>query len=424
MAVANLRHYAMREAGKMAGRNNDGVEMNGKNGCEIRLEARHRPSGENSRFLGDGLPFAEYVRDTAAMLRRVHGRLGTSYPEKAVAGNAPFELLPAVDMCKGKNKPYRRGVLLTHGLTDSPYFMRYLAEFFRENGFRVMAILLPGHGTQPGDLLEVTWREWAKAVAYGADRLAEEADEIYLAGFSAGGALSIYQSLHDERVRGLFLFSPALEITPRAAWANLHRLYSWLMPSAKWVGIRPDKSFYKYESLPKNAVAQMYALTKKLNALLQKQEIGIPVFAAASRDDTTANTPATIEFMAHARHTSSKLVLYTTDTGKFPAGIPPEKLELVNSVLPEQKILSSAHTAIVLPPDDPHYGATGDYCNAIHYYPGNMEQYEACNNNHGKILQGEITEENLKAGTLRRLMYNPNFAALKVSMKRFIDSLP
>jgi len=398
--------------------------MNGSGSSEIRLESRHRPSGENSRFMGDGLPFDEYVRRTTAMLRRVHSGLGTAELEKAVAGNAPFGLHPAADAHRGKNRPYRRGVLLTHGLTDSPYFMRYLAGFFQENGFRVMAILLPGHGTQPGDLLDVAWREWVKAVAYGTDRLAEEVDDVYLAGYSTGGALSIYQSLHDDRVRGLFLFSPALEITPRAAWANLHRLYSWLMPPAKWVGIRPDKSLYKYESLSKNAVAQMHALTKKLNSLLRKHEVSIPVFAAASQDDATANTPATLEFMAHAHHPSSRLVLYSTDMEKFPSGIPAEKLELVNSVVPEQKILSSSHTSIVLPPDDPHYGASGDYSNSIHYYPGDMGKYDACNHNHGEVLQGEITEANLKAGILRRLMYNPNFAALKVSMKRFIDSLP
>lgn len=398
--------------------------MNKGDGGEVRLEARHRPSGENSRFIGEGLAFGEYLRRTTAMLRRVHAGLGSADLEKAVSGNAPFELHPVGDAHRGRDKPYRRGVLLTHGLTDSPYFMRYLAEFFRENGFRVMAVLLPGNGTQPGDLLGVRWQEWAKAVAYGTDRLAEEVDEVYLAGFSAGGVLSVYQSLRDDRVRGLFLFSPAFKITSRAARANLHRLYSWLIPSAKWVGIRPDKSLYKYESLPKNAVAQMYALTKKLNSLLQKHEVSIPVFAAASQDDTTANTPATLEFMAHARHPSSKLVLYTTDTGKLPPGIPAEKLELVNSVVPEQKILSSAHTSIVLPPDDAHYGAAGDYSNSVHYYPGDMEKYEACSNKHKEILQGEITEANLRAGILRRLMYNPNFAALKISMKRFIDNLP
>jgi len=358
------------------------------------------------------------------MLCKARAKLGAAELERIVEGNAPFELKPLVDAAAGQNKTYRRGVLLTHGLTDSPYFMRHLAAFFQENGFRVMAVLLPGHGTQPGDLLDVSWHEWASTVAYGTDRLAEEVDEVYLAGFSAGGALSVYQSLRDDRVRGLFLFSPALEITARAARANLHKLYSWLMPSAKWVGIRPDKSHYKYESLPKNAVAQMYALAKKLNSLLQKHEVSIPVFAAASQDDTTANTPASLEFMAHARHPSSKLVLYTTDTKELPPGIPAEKLELVDSVVPGQKILSSAHTAIVLSPDDPHYGAAGDYANCAHYYPGDMEKYAACIKHPEQALQGEVTEQNLKAGILRRLMYNPNFAALKVSMKRFMDNLP
>lgn len=358
------------------------------------------------------------------MIAQAHTRLATPDSERAVEGNSPFELEPAAGYPAGQNKPYRRGVLLTHGLTDSPYFMRHLAEVFQQDGFRVMAILLPGHGTQPGDLLDVTWQEWAKVVAYGADRLAEEADEIYLAGFSAGGALSVYQSLRDNRVRGLFLFSPALRITPRAALATLHKLYSWLIPSAKWVTINPDKSLYKYESLPKNAAAQMHALTKELQSMLRNREIGIPVFIAASQDDTTANTPATLEFMTHAYHPSSRLVLYTTDTGTAPPGIPAEKLELVHSVAPEHNIVSASHTSVVLPPDDPHYGANGDYSNAIHYYPDDMEKYEACNGNSGPILLGEITEENLRLGTLRRLMYNPNFAALKISLKRFVNELP
>ncbi|MBI5660074.1 MAG: alpha/beta fold hydrolase [Nitrosomonadales bacterium] len=390
----------------------------------MRLEARHQSSGLNTRFNGGQLPFADYVARSREMIALARSGTAAANPEEIVAGNAPFALKPAAGYPPGQEHTYQRGVLLTHGLTDSPYFMRYLAEFFRENGFRVMAVLLPGHGTQPGDLLDVTWQEWAKTVAYGTDRVAEEADEVYLAGFSAGGTLSVFQSLHDDRVRGLFLFSPAFRITPRAALAGLHKLYSWMMPPAKWVGIGPDKSLYKYESLPKNAAAQMYALTKKLRSLLREREVSIPVFAAASQDDTTVNTPATLEFMAHARHSSSRLVLYTTDTGKLPPGIPEEKVELVNSVIPDQKILSSAHTAIVLPPDDAHYGAAGDYSNSIHYYPGDMEKYDACNNNHKEVLLGEITGANLKSGTLRRLMYNPNFAALKISMKRFMDNLP
>lgn len=400
--------------------------MNKGDGGEVRLEARHRPSGENFRFIGEGLPFGEYVRRTTAMLRRVHaGRMhtepGSTDPEKVAAGNAPFELHPAGDAHKGRGKPYRRGVLLTHGLTDSPYFMRHLAAFFQRNGFRVMAPLLPGHGTQPGDLLHVRWREWMRAVHYGAGCLAAEVDELYLAGFSAGAALSLLQSAQDERVRGLFLFAPALEINPRARWANLHRLYSWLSPENAWVGIMPDRDPYKYESFCKNAAAQMYALTQAL------PECGrdIPMFAVASADDATVHAAATLRFMQQARYPHSRLVWYATQA---PQGAAPH-LEWIDSVLPEQRILSSAHTAIVLPPEDAHYGAAGDYVNCMHYYPRDMRSYGMClasphNECQGDAWQGEVTEQNLGRGLLRRLMYNPHFAAMEVSMQKFIEGLP
>ncbi len=399
------------------------------------LEARHQPSGLNSRFNGGRFAFADYVARNRDMLSRAHSGSGAADLEKIVDGNAPFELKPPAGFSAGQQKTYRRGVLLTHGLTGSPYSMRHLAAFFQENGFRVMVVLLPGHGTQPGDLLDVGWQEWAKTVAYGAHKLAGEVDEVYLAGYSIGGALSVYQSLRDSRVRGLFLFAPALKITRWAALANLHKLYSWLIPSAKWVDIKPDQDIYKYESLPKNAAAQTYALTKALNVQLQQHELDIPVFAVASADDMTVNTSVIFEFMARARHPSSKLVLYTTEAEKFPPGIlagkravgefrETAKLELVNSVVSEQKILSSAHTAIVLPPEDKHYGVAGEYSNCVHYYPDEMGKYAACLKHPEQDFQGELTEKNLKAGILRRLMYNPNFAALKVSMKRFIDELP
>ena len=400
--------------------------MNKGDGGEVRLEARHRPSGENFRFIGEGLPFGEYVRHTTAMLRRVHAELGSADPEKAVAGNAPFELHPAGDAHRGRGKPYRCGVLLTHGLTDSPYFMRHLAAFFQRNGFRVMAPLLPGHGTQPGDLLHVRWREWARTVRYGAECLADEVDEMYLAGFSAGAALSLLQSAQDERVRGLFLFAPALEISVRARWANLHRLYSWLSPESAWVGIMPDRDPYKYESFCKNAAAQIYALTQAL------PECGrdIPMFAVASADDATVHAAATLRFMQQARHPHSRLVWYAAQA---PQGAAPH-VEWIDSVLPEQRILSSAHTAIVLPPEDAHYGAAGDYVNCLHYYPRDMRNYAMCLASprnecqgdawQGDAWQGEVTEQNLGRGLLRRLMYNPHFAAMEVSMQKFIEGLP
>ena len=386
-----------------------------------RLETRHYPSGLNNRFIGASLKFPEYIEYSRKLIAQV--RAGLSGLDKIVDGNAPFELRPADGFPAGKEKTYRHGILLTHGLSDSPYFMRYLAAFFQENGFLVKVLLLPGHGTRPGDLLEVSWQEWAKTVDYGVDQLAAEAEEVYLGGYSAGGALSVYQSLRDQRVRGLFLFAPALRVSAKAAFANFHRTYSWLIPSAKWLSIKPDTDLYKYESFPKNAAAQMYALTQAVKMQLAKRKINIPVFAVVSQDDITTNTEATIEFMAHAAHSSNKLVYYFSDEKKIPAGLEKDKIECVSSVLSDKGISSLAHTAIVLPPEDEYYGELGAYCNCLHYYPDEMEKYRACIDRVDKVIQGEITERNLKSGTLRRLMYNPHFITMKTAMKQFIEKL-
>ena len=376
------------------------------------LGLRHRPSGVNTSFAGDGLPFAEYVQRTRDMLWQRHS--GKNEEEEIVAGNVPFELLPGGDFEKGRDKPYRRGVLLVHGLSDSPYHMRHLGAFFQRNGFRVMAVLLPGHGTQPGDLLKVRWKEWAKAVAYGANCLAEEVDEVYLAGFSAGAALSVLQASRDKRVRGLFLFSPAFEIDPRAKWANLHKLYSWLIRKAAWVSRMQDRDLYKYESFCKNAAAQMYALTQAV----PQSEVNIPVFAVASADDVTVNSAATLRFMQRARHPHSKLVWYATEKTEQP------NVEWVNSAVPEKRILSSAHTAIVMPPEDEHYGVAGRYENCMHYLPHDMEGYKACRARQAEVWHGEVHERNLKHGLVRRLMFNPHYAEMEMSMKKFIEGLP
>jgi esterase/lipase len=313
--------------------------------------------------------------------------------------------------------------LLIHGLTDSPYFMRHLAAFFAQNGFCVQAILLPGHGTRPGDLLDINWREWASAVAWGAEKLAAQADEIYLGGYSAGGALGLYHSLNDARVRGLFLFSPALEISRRAARANWHKPYSWLMPRAAWVSIMPDRDPYKYESFPKNAAAQMYALTKAVGAQLAHRRPDIPVFAATSADDASVEPAAVVNFMLGLPNPRCKLVLYTAEAENAAPDFPAGRVERVISAIPEQKILSAAHTSVVLPPEDAHYGVKGDYANCLHYYPHEMEKYAACTRNSGEVWQGEISAKNLAVGTLRRLMYNPHFAALKTAMQQFISTL-
>lgn len=378
---------------------------------KIPLGSRHRWSGFQARAIDASLPFTEYVTQTRALLTQTHH--GKPDAQRIVDGNAPFESHPSYEFLQGVGKTYKRGVLLVHGLTDSPYHMRHLATFYQRNGFRVMAVLLPGHGTQPGDLLDVSWQDWAKTVAYGVERLSEEVEDVYLAGFSAGAALSVHHTFINKGVRGLFLFSPAFEISSRAKWAGLHKLYSWLRPSAAWVNVLPDRDLYKYESFCKNAAAQMYALTKAL----PQADFHIPIFMAASADDASVHSSATLRFLKHAKHHASTLVWYSTEP------LEQNKVEWVNSAIPAHKILSSAHTAIVMSPDDEHYGAAGKYKNCLHYIERDAQCLAACESDTQPAFLGEVSEQNLKNGLMRRLTFNPHYAEMEAYMQRFIKEL-
>lgn len=382
------------------------------------LAERHQPSGLNSQHFHRYPTFAAYLESMRTMLYQARADLSAALLQKAVEGNAPFELKPDDCCLRGKQTPYQRGILLVHGLSDSPYFMRHLGAFFQAQGFKVHAMLLPGHGSRPGDLLEVHWQEWVSAVNAAIEQLALEVEEIYLGGFSAGGALSVYHAACDHRIRGLFLFAPALQVSPKAAWANMHRIYSWLMPAAKWLAIHEDVDLYKYESFPKNAAAQMHALTRSVASRLSQYPIQVPVFAAVSQDDATVDTRATVSFIQTATHPLNKLVYYYSDPQRLPSG---DFIEPICGVFPSQHIVSSAHTAIVLPSDDEHYGVRGRYRNCLHY---SGEQLNACLHDDEMVRQGEITDQNLQFGVTRRLMYNPNFEIQKQAMRKFIEHLP
>jgi len=128
--------------------------------------------------------------------------------EPVIEGNSPF-LLPAAH-----SGGVRRTILMTHGLTDSPFLMRDIAGWFQSQGFRVLSMQLPGHGTRPGDLLDVRWQDWVTAQRRLIDMLADDSDELYLLGFSLGAILSLYQGLLTPRFNALFLFAPAIRVAP------------------------------------------------------------------------------------------------------------------------------------------------------------------------------------------------------------------
>jgi alpha-beta hydrolase superfamily lysophospholipase len=178
----------------------------------------------------------------------------------------------------------RGAVLLVHGLSDSPYSMRGIAQVFFMQGFDVVVLRLPGHGTIPGALREVSWQDWYAAVVLAARYTASRAgagQPFFAAGHSTGAALlSLYAVRAAEdaslpRPDRLFLVSPAIGISPFAVLTNIVAGLSFLpaFEKSQWIDVLPEYDPYKYNSFPVNAGNQIYALTHVLRkALLEAAE--------------------------------------------------------------------------------------------------------------------------------------------------------
>ena len=55
----------------------------------------------------------------------------------------------------------RIGVVLVHGMSDSPYSLRALGQRLHRGGARVLGLRVPGHGTTPVGLVDVEWEDMA-----------------------------------------------------------------------------------------------------------------------------------------------------------------------------------------------------------------------------------------------------------------------
>ncbi len=113
-------------------------------------------------------------------------------------------------------EPRKNAIVLVHGLTDSPYFMKAIARRFYAMGFNVLLPLLPGHGLKVPDsqIDTVTFSEWQAEVDFAVDCAIDLGEQVSIGGLSAGGTLATYKAITDsQRINGaLFLFAGALDI--------------------------------------------------------------------------------------------------------------------------------------------------------------------------------------------------------------------
>ena len=260
---------------------------------------------------GDFEAYIEASRARAVAINRAVG--GKPMKPEEVAAIGPFELKPRPPgkNCKGRAfTDYDKGILLIHGLNDTPYAMWDLAAQFSKACYMVRAIMLPGHGTVPGDLINVGLPAWRDAVAKAVWSFRGEADRLVIAGFDLGANLALDVALDLEfppelELDGIVMLAPAFSYEPPqfgpAATAP--------GGDTLWGDVFEESERLRYQSTVQPSIAAVNQLGQEL--FRREAPLHIPLFVVASADDVVTDPDLVQEWFCTQTTTPRRLLWYT-----------------------------------------------------------------------------------------------------------------
>ncbi len=196
-------------------------------------------------------------------------------------------------------KPTDKAIVLVHGLTDSPFYMTAIAEYFHYVlGYNVYLPLLQCHGLKhPDGMAGVSLAHWKENVLYALRTAAGNGARVSIGGLSTGGALGFYFACTDAKITGdLYLFSAALGLAG-GFWGILGGVVEFLLrlplvqlldSKKPLVGSNP----YRYDRVPLNSAKELSKLIAEINGLwrLPQKKIAVKrIFAAWSEADRVIN---------------------------------------------------------------------------------------------------------------------------------------
>jgi alpha-beta hydrolase superfamily lysophospholipase len=353
------------------------------------------------------------------------------------------------------------GVLLLHGMSDSPYSLRALAKTLSQRGYWVVALRLPGHGTAPSGLKYVRARDMIAAVQLAMAHLASSVGDkpVHMVGYSTGASLALDFALDatgetsSPVPASLVLISPAIRIHRTAALAGFKDALSVVpgLGGLAWLTVMPEFDPYKYNSFATNAGAVVHRLTRsvdeRIGARARESSDAFlpPILVFKSAVDSTVTTEAVVDRLLGLLHpyrhelvlfdinrSAAKSILMVSDPGPLTQRLMadaslPFSVTFVTNENPQSRavvarhkapfsggasqverldlkwptgVISLSHVALPIAPDDPLYGRSPPEQEAD-VFLGDL------------AMRGERGLLNLPAEWLLRMRYNPFYSIVE-----------
>ncbi|UUZ91099.1 alpha/beta fold hydrolase [Paenibacillus sp. P25] len=216
---------------------------------------------------------------------------------------------PEPFVLEGQGESASTESLMIHGFTGSPSEFRRLGYYLNDQGYTVHAILLPGHGTSPEDMIRTGWDDWSRHVLDSYDQIREkERKRIIAIGHSMGGLLALKLSM-ERRLDGVVsLASPIFLTSRKIMLAVLLQFFMKYVDKKPTVAAHILEEACTYDKAPLPCVVAFRKLLKLVKSGLK--QVKIPIFVAQGNRDGLV-LPRSAEYIyGHVSSAVRELVFY------------------------------------------------------------------------------------------------------------------
>ncbi len=204
----------------------------------------------------------------------------------------PFLGIPS--MLSKKNK--RFSILLCHGYKSCPKEMYSLSKFLNDRGFYTYCVRMSGHGTNPKNIVDVTWQDWDQSFQRGYAILRNITENVIAIGFSTGGLISLLNASRKQpNLAAVVAINPAIRLNDIRSnfvptinkWNGLLDKFNIQKGSLQYVESNPEDPEMNYSRNYLKGVVELKKLMDKCNESLPS--IFIPTLLIQGSNDPVVN---------------------------------------------------------------------------------------------------------------------------------------
>jgi esterase/lipase len=356
--------------------------------------------------------FEDYIAHTRAQMKLHRVALVAENAEQEIEQTAPYVLAPPANCSKPE-----KGVLLVHGLLDSAYALRDIGQRLAQKCVLVYGLLLPGHGSRAADLVNIHRDDWLAAVRFGVNALAKQVSDVTLIGFSLGGALSTHIAGENMRVNRLVLLAPALQL----AYPILSSQTLWLRYVRDWLDLDPPYMAVRYQSMPTQAVAQTYLLSRTVRQNLQQRALTQPTFMILVADDLVIDADTSLRlFSQFMPNPKGQAWVYGGLQNQSTTSQNDARVRQIEVADKQKKIVNYSHVTLPFSPQNPLFGENGVHKECgLHIGIVAKEDALACMATQD-TWKGEIGSNSDSQKPFQRLTYHPQFEDMVNAISSFM----